>query len=108
MKITYTLQDAASLMQLSDLVISIDSMAIHLASALGKPVLSIFGPTDDKKWAPWKVKHKILALNETDSPSFACRPCRLDGCGGSKVSQCLYAMPEDYVVRNTLALLKTI
>ncbi len=107
-KVTSTLHDAASLMELSDLVISIDSMAIHLASALGKPVLSIFGPTDDKKWRPWRVKHKILALNETDSPSFSCRPCRLDGCGGSKVSQCLNAMPEDYIVKNTLAFLKTI
>ena len=107
-KITSTLHDAASLMQVSDLVISVDSMAIHMASALKKPVLPIFGPTDDKKWAPWKVKHKILALNETDSPSFACRPCRLDGCGGSKISQCLYAMPKDYVVKNTLAFLKTI
>ncbi len=107
-KTTSTLQDAASLMQLSDIVISIDSMAIHMASALKKPVLPIFGPTDDTRWAPWKVKYKILALNEADSPSFACRPCRLDGCGGSKISQCLYAMPEDYIVKNTLAFLKTI
>jgi heptosyltransferase-3 len=107
-KITSTLHDAASLMQLSDLIISIDSMAIHMASALKKPVISIFGPTDNNKWAPWKVKHKILALNETDSPSFACRPCRLDGCGGSKVSQCLYAIPKDYIIKNTLAFLKTI
>jgi heptosyltransferase-3 len=107
-KTTPTLYDAASLIELSDLVISIDSMAVHMASALKKPVLPIFGPTDDKTWAPWKVKYKILALNETDSPSFGCRPCRLDGCGGSKVSQCLHAMPRDYVVKNTLAFLKTI
>jgi heptosyltransferase-3 len=108
LKVTPTLQDAASLIKLSDLVISIDSMAIHLASALKKPLLAIFGPTDDRKWSPWKVKHKILALGEIDSPSFGCRPCRLDGCGGSKISQCLISMPNSYVVKNALNFLETI
>jgi heptosyltransferase-3 len=106
-KITPTLHEAASLIKLADLVISIDSMATHLASALKKPIIAIFGPTDDRKWLPWKVKYKILALNEFDSPSFACRPCRLDGCGGSKISQCLTNISPDYVVKNVLNFLET-
>jgi heptosyltransferase-3 len=105
-KITPTLQEAASLIKFADLVVSIDSMAIHLASALKKPLIAIYGPTDDRKWSPWKTKYKILALNEVDSPSFACRPCRLDGCGGSKISQCLTQMSSDYVVKNILNFLE--
>jgi heptosyltransferase III len=34
----------------------------------------------------------VVALGAGDSPSFACRPCGLDGCAGSKVSQCLVAI----------------
>jgi heptosyltransferase-3 len=108
LKTTSSLKDAASLIKSSSLLVSIDSMSIHMASALQIPVVAIFGPTDDSKWRPWKVKFRIIAMNESDSPSFACRPCRMDGCGGSKVSYCLQALPINYVVTNVLSLLKTI
>ncbi len=73
-------------------------MSIHLASALQTPVVAIFGPTDEKIWSPWQVAHKVVALSEDDSPSFACRPCGLDGCAGSKVSQCLMAVEAKQIL----------
>lgn len=88
----FSIEESAALIQQSDLLVSIDSMSIHLASAVQTPVVAIFGPTDEKIWSPWKVPHRIVALNEVDEPSFACRPCGLDGCAGSKVSQCLMAV----------------
>jgi len=88
----FSIQESAALIKKSDLLISIDSMAIHLASAVQTPVVAIFGPTDERIWSPWRVEHRIVALSEDDSPSFACRPCGLDGCAGSKVSQCLMAV----------------
>lgn len=88
----FSLEETAALINKSDLLISIDSMAIHMASAVQTPVVAIFGPTDEKVWAPWRVKHRVVALDSSDSPSFACRPCGLDGCAGSKVSQCLMAV----------------
>ena len=88
----FTIEETAALIKRADLLISIDSMSIHLASALETPVVAIFGPTDEKIWAPWQVEHRVVALNANDGPSFACRPCGLDGCAGSKVSQCLMAV----------------
>ena len=88
----FSMQESAALIKRSDLLVSIDSMSIHLASALQTPVVAIFGPTDEKKWSPWKVEHRIVALSGDDSPSFACRPCGLEGCAGSKISQCLMAV----------------
>ena len=85
----FNLQMTAAIFELSDLVISIDSMAIHLASAVKTPVVAIFGPSNELNWAPWRVKHKIVKLGIVDSPSFSCRPCGMDGCGGSKISYCL-------------------
>ncbi len=84
-----SISDTASVFKIASLVISIDSMAIHLASAFNIPTIAIFGPTNEKNWAPWKVSHSIVSLNAKDSASFACRPCGFDGCGGSKMSACL-------------------
>ena len=88
----FSLEMTAALMKRARLLISIDSMAIHMASAMQLPVVAIFGPTNDKVWSPWSVPSRILTLNSDDSPSFSCRPCGLDGCAGSKISQCLQAM----------------
>ncbi len=89
----FSLGMTAALMKRARLLISIDSMAIHMASAMQLPVVAIFGPTNDKVWSPWSVPSRILTLNSDDSPSFSCQPCGLDGCAGSKISQCLQAMP---------------
>ena len=88
----FDLGKTAALLQHADLLVSIDSMAVHMASALQTPVVALFGPTDEKIWAPWQVPYRLVALDANDSPSFACRPCGLDGCAGSKVSQCLVAI----------------
>lgn len=94
----FDLPKTAALIQAADLLVSIDSMAIHMASAVQTPVIALFGPTDDKVWSPWRVKHIVLALDGNDAPSFACRPCGLDGCAGSKISQCLYAISASQIL----------
>lgn len=94
----FNLGKTAALLQRADLLVSIDSMAIHLASALQTPVVALFGPTGEAIWAPWQVPHRVVALGADISPSFACRPCGLDGCAGSKVSQCLVALPASKIL----------
>jgi heptosyltransferase-3 len=101
----FDIQETSALYKISDLLISIDSFSIHLASALQLPVIAIFGPTDENNWAPWKVKHKIISLSSSDSMSFSCRPCGLDGCGGSKVSDCLVAITPESILYAVEALI---
>ena len=84
-----SLEETAAIFDAASLIVSIDSMAIHLASALNKKTIAIFGPTNERNWAPWKVKHKIISLNKQDSIEFQCRPCGNAGCYGSKISKCL-------------------
>jgi heptosyltransferase-3 len=94
----FNIQETSALYKISDLLISIDSFSIHLASASQLPVVAIFGPTDEKNWAPWRVRHKIVSLSGLDDMSFSCRPCGLDGCGGSKVSNCLIAITPESII----------
>jgi heptosyltransferase-3 len=96
-----SIEETASAMEISDYVLSVDSMTIHMASALKKPTIAIFGPTDDRVWAPYKTKFRVIALSQNDSLKFKCRPCLKAGCEGSKVSECLTEMPATYIAEKT-------
>ncbi len=95
-----SLIDTAAIMKISDYIITIDSMTLHMASALKIPTLAIFGPTDEKTWGPKGTNFKIVALNQADSPKFKCRPCLNSGCNNSKISECLTEMPGHYIFNN--------
>ena len=65
---------AAALMEHCRLIISNDSAAAHLAAAMGRPVVAIFGPTVPAfGFAPSGSDHIVL---ETD---LDCRPCGIHG-----------------------------
>jgi heptosyltransferase-3 len=82
------------------LFVGVDSMPMHLAAAMGVPVVALFGPSGEHEWGPWGVAHRIVA-----SERHPCRPCGLDGCGGGKVSECLTTLPVDEVMQAVQQLL---
>ena len=88
-----TLREMAALSGRARLFFGMDSAPMHIAAAMGTPVVALFGPSDERVWSPWRVPHRVVTMSEV----FACRPCGLDGCGGGKVSECLTLMPVDRV-----------
>ena len=104
----FSLLDTAALYQRANLVLTIDSMSTHLASAFKTPVVSIFGPTNEKIWGPWSGKSKVIGLSVKDAEMFACRPCGQDGCDGTKISQCLVQLDPRMVMNQALLMLKGI
>jgi len=102
----FSLIDTAALYERAHLVLTIDSMSTHLASAVKTPVVSIFGPTNERNWGPWKGKYKVIGLSIKDDEMFACRPCGQDGCEGTKVSQCLVQLDPKMVINQALLMLK--
>ena len=74
------------------LMVGVDSAPMHMAAALGTPVLALFGPSGEKMWGPWQVDHRVVA---GDCPE---RPCGADGCQGGKVSRCLEELPAARVI----------
>jgi heptosyltransferase-2 len=54
-------------------IVANDSGAMHLAAALGRPVVAVFGPTDDRVTRPIGDHHVLTA-------SVFCRPCMLRDC----------------------------
>jgi heptosyltransferase II len=43
----------AALLQRAALVVANDTGPAHMAAALGRPVISVLGPTEAARWAPW-------------------------------------------------------
>ena len=103
-----SLENTASIMQLSDYVLTVDSMTIHMASALKKPTIAIFGPTDEKIWGPFRVPHKILALNEKNASKFKCRPCLQEGCNNTKISECLTELTPDMIFTESMNFIQSL
>ncbi len=103
----FSIEDTAALYKEADLVVTIDSMSTHLASAMDIPVISIFGPTNELNWRPWKVKYEVIALSKADDPTFSCRPCGMDGCEGTKISQCLVQMSPQMILKSIESTFKT-
>jgi heptosyltransferase-2 len=53
--------------------VSNDSGAMHLAAALGRPVVAVFGPTDERATQP-------IGHHEVITETVFCRPCLLREC----------------------------
>ena len=89
-----SLKELGALIQKSKLLISVDSVPPHIASALKKPVIVLFGPSDDIKWGPWNNPNaKVVRL---DVP---CKRCDQEGCGGTWVSDCLTNLSKNQVMQ---------
>lgn len=59
----------AALVSQCELYIGNDTGTTHLAAALGKPIVVIFGSSDSGAWHPWGVPYRLL------SSTRACIPC---------------------------------
>ena len=86
-----TLRELAALTGRARLFFGVDSAPMHIAAAAGTPVVTLFGPSDERAWGPWRVAHRVVTMD------YPCRPCNNDGCGGGKVSECLTRLPVERV-----------
>jgi 3-deoxy-D-manno-octulosonic-acid transferase/heptosyltransferase-1 len=69
-----TLKDLAELYRRAALLVTTDSGPMHLAAAMGTPVVALFGPTDPKRTGPYGSGHTVI--RET----LSCAPCFLKTC----------------------------
>ncbi len=87
-----SLKDLGELIRVAKLLVTVDSMPLHLASTLKTPVVALFGPTSEKTWGPWQHPESTVLMQD-----FSCRPCYRPGCAGSGRSDCLDTLSYDTV-----------
>lgn len=57
---THTLEQLIAAIARCDEFICPDGGAMHLAAALGKPIVCLFGHSDAKRWRPWGTSYRLL------------------------------------------------
>ncbi|HEV2617115.1 MAG TPA: glycosyltransferase family 9 protein, partial [Candidatus Acidoferrales bacterium] len=81
----FILLDSLDLRQLIALIagcrifVGNDGGPTHIAAALARPVVAIFGSSSSVHWRPWQTEYRLVQND------FPCNPCRGDRC---------YAFPE--------------
>lgn len=93
-----TLLEAAALIKNAKLVIGNDSALLHIASYLERPVLAIFGPTDERQYGPFSAHCAVVRRNTI------CTPCSRDDCRRGRI--CMKNITAQHVYDCAYALLE--
>ena len=73
------LKTLAALYEKASTVVSTDTGPMHLAAAIGTPVVALFGPTAPWRTGPFGLSHKIIRADLECSPCFK-RQCNTMEC----------------------------
>ena len=112
------IKQLAAISEVSDLFFGVDSAPMHIAAAVGTPVVALFGPSGAFHWGPWdnessKLRVKSLefktpypeksgiqtfGIHTVIQQDWKCVPCGKDGCDGSKISRCLEEIKTEEVI----------
>ena len=82
-----------------DLLVTNDTGPMHVAAALGKPLVALFGPTEPRRTGPYGQLENVLRLD------LPCSPCMSARCTFEKTDECLRALPPALVFERAQKLL---
>jgi lipopolysaccharide heptosyltransferase II len=93
------LKQLAAILKGCDLFIGTDSGVMHLATAVGTPLVAIFGPSNHRAWGPWPRDGRHVILR-ADLP---CSPCSYVGFSvgrreGCEAMACMKAITPEMVL----------
>jgi lipopolysaccharide heptosyltransferase I len=75
------------------LMVTNDTGPMHVAAALGKPVVALFGPTEPRRTGPYHQLNHVL------QQALPCIPCLSSRCRYEKPFECLRSLPLEHVFR---------
>jgi ADP-heptose:LPS heptosyltransferase len=71
---TPDLRTLIAALSLAERVVCPDGGAMHLAAALGKPVVALFGDSPVARWRPWGVAHRVVRPESRDLADLPLQP----------------------------------
>lgn len=84
-----TLKELAALYERAELLVTTDTGPMHIAAAVGTPVVAIFGPTAPWRTGPYGKGHQIVRA-EID-----CSPCLKKECA---TKECMHVIDADRIL----------
>ena len=93
----------AAVLERCDLMITGDTGPMHLAAAVGTPIVAVFGPSDPRRYAPRGPLDRVVRV---DLPCAPCNRIRLPParCTGH-IPDCLASLSTDQVLTAALDVL---
>lgn len=64
-----SLSELGALLGMASLFVTNDTGTLHIGSAVGVPVVGLYGPSSPERYGPWGTRHRVVA------PSLPCAPC---------------------------------
>ena len=89
----------SALASLCRVYIGNDTGSTHIAAALGRRIVVIFGSSDFRVWHPWETEHKLI---KSDLP---CIPCPGYFCLHYDEPRCIRSIPVEPVLQAVQSLL---
>lgn len=86
--------ELVALIEGAALFIGNDSGPAHIAAALRRPLVVLFGSSDAVAWGPWAPGGEKLRVVQND---FDCNPCRGDRCYAFDKPQCILSITQEQV-----------
>jgi lipopolysaccharide heptosyltransferase I len=86
-----SLPEMVEWLRLSELMITNDTGPMHVAAALGKPLVALFGPTEPHRTGPYGQLENVLRID------LPCSPCMKSYCTYEKPNECLKAISPTMV-----------
>jgi heptosyltransferase I len=74
------------------LMVTNDTGPMHVAAALGKPIVALFGPTEPYRTGPYGQLANVFQLD------LPCVPCMKSRCSISQTNQCLRSLRPEPVI----------
>ncbi len=87
-------------LRLSRAVLTGDTGPMHVAAALGKPLVALFGPTEPRRTGPHGCLDSVVRIN------LPCAPCLKSRCRWSEPMECLTAISVEAVTARVLTALR--
>jgi lipopolysaccharide heptosyltransferase I len=78
-------------LRLCELMITNDTGPMHVAAALGVPVVALFGPTDPRSTGPYGQLENVIRMG------LPCSPCFNSSCQWTNPVECLTALSPERV-----------
>jgi lipopolysaccharide heptosyltransferase II len=93
----------AAVLAASDLLVTGDTGPMHVAAAVGTPIVAVFGPSDPRRYAPRSARDRVVRV---DLPCAPCNRIRLPParCTG-KIPDCLALVSSDRVLEAAVGIL---
>ena len=91
------LESYPAAVELCNVVVSADSLPVHVCAALQKPIVALHGPTDPRRTGPWKCPAKVIAA-KCDYAPFTSVPYLPDP---AEFDPCMPLIPTEEVLAAT-------